>query len=161
MKSLLYLLFYRNPEIMDTHISYRPDLVAPWQRNGTKIQVSGKFGHLINGRNLITPFAERAVVDITLNEDVVWDEVTSPFFDIHQLESVFQPNRGFYSDSPFPCPQKMMALNNHFWTPTMHFGQGNRAFRGRFRGSKTCEKKKRSSIAKKLLQDYGRSTLLG
>jgi len=122
--SLLVLILHRNPSIMDTHISYRPDLVAPWQRNGDKIQVSGKVGHLINGRKLITPFAERAVVESTLKEDIVWDEVISPYFDIHQMESVFAPNRGFYSGAPFPCPQKMMALNNHFWKPTNHFGQG-------------------------------------
>ena len=60
----------------------------------------------------------------TADENLQWDDIISPFFDLPQLETVFEANGGLHPGSPFPCPQKLMTLNRHFWTPTMHFGQG-------------------------------------
>jgi len=113
-----------NINIADTNLSYRTDIAAPWERLGEKIQVTGKMGHLISGLKILAPFADKESVQGTANENLQWDDIISPFFDLPQLETVFEANSGVHPGSPFPCPQKLMALNQHFWTPTMHFGQG-------------------------------------
>ena len=45
--------------IADTNLSYRLDIAAPWERLGEKIQVTGKMGHLISGRKILAPFADK------------------------------------------------------------------------------------------------------
>jgi len=114
----------RSAGVLETTLSYRPDLVAPWERFGEKIQVSGKYGHLVSGRKLLPLFADEADIERSRDVQVEWDDVISPFFDIHPLETQFEANRGFHPDAPFPCPQKLLTLNNHFWKPSIHFGQG-------------------------------------
>lgn len=82
------------------------------------------MGHLISGRKLLTPFADEGIIQGTSDVTIKWDDIISPFFDLNKQDTIFQANRGVHPGSPFPCPQKLMALNNHFFTPTMHFGQG-------------------------------------
>ena len=54
--------FFSKIDITDTNLSYRTDIAAPWQRMGQKIQVTGKMGHLVSGRKLLTPFADEDTV---------------------------------------------------------------------------------------------------
>ena len=105
-------------------MSYRPDMLAPWERLANKIQVSGKHGHLISGKSLLPQFAYENEIAVTQDEDLIWDDVISPFFDLHSLPSIFQANSGFHANSPFPCPQTLIIINPYTWKARMNTGQG-------------------------------------
>lgn len=113
-----------HPDLVNTTFSYRPDIMAPWSRNGENIQITGKTGHLVSGRKLLKPFAGEEEIKSSDHQQIVWDDIISPFFDLHQLPTIFEPNSGFHPGAPFPCPQKLLTFNPHYWKPTMHFGQG-------------------------------------
>ena len=107
-------------------MSYRPDISAPWSFGEENIQVSGKHGHLVSGRRLMPLFADNDRIEATRDEHVVWDDIISPFFDMHQLPSNFIPNCGFHDNAPFPCPQKLITINNFRWRTRMNMGQGKK-----------------------------------
>lgn len=111
-------------------MSYRPDITAPWECLDKRLQVSGKHGHLISGRTLLPQFADTKMIDSTREQVVAWNDIISPFFDLHELPSAFEVNRGFHDKAPFPCPQKLLTINNFRWTTRMNTGQGKFSFLG-------------------------------
>ena len=106
-------------------MSYRPNLSASWERLEKTLQVSGKIGHLINGRQLLPQLADQEMIESTRNQNVIWDDIISPFFDLHEYDMTsLSPKRGFYDNAPFPCPQKLLTVNNFRWVKRMNTGQG-------------------------------------
>jgi len=105
--------------------TYETDLVAPWERLGEKIQVTGRLGHLISGKQLMRLFADEEEIMTTCDTDISWDDVISPFFDMHQQDrSYFVPNSGFHADTPFPCPQTLLVKCPVHWETRYSTGQG-------------------------------------
>jgi len=92
-------------------LSYGSEVCAPWERLGKKIQVSGRHGHLISGKKLLPLFAGRDEIESTRGIDVSWMDLISPFFDLQEYETNFTPESGFHPDTPFPCPQTLIAIN--------------------------------------------------
>jgi len=91
--------------------TYQTELVAPWERLGNKVQVTGRHGNLISGKKLLPLFANEAEVNETCDVDIAWDDLISPFFGIQQQLTKYEPRSGFASDGPFPCPQTFIAVN--------------------------------------------------
>jgi len=106
-----------------TSLTYRTDLRAPWVRLGNNIQVCGKHGHLISGKRLLPLFADAEEIQKTNDEALSWDDIISPFFDLHPTMSDFHLNRGFYDDSPYPCPQTLLIVNPRWWKSRFNSGQ--------------------------------------
>ena len=88
------------------------------------MQVNGKLGHLICGKKLLPTFASHNEIEESRDTDIIWDDVISPFFDMQQFPTQFEPNRGFYDNSPFTCPQNLILLNSWRWKTRMKTGQG-------------------------------------
>lgn len=105
-------------------MTYRTDIRAPWIRLGNKIQVTGKHGHLISGKNLLPLFADDSEIQETSDAAMSWDDVLSPFFDLHPTTTNFEFNRGFYEGSPYPCPQTLLIVNPRYWKERFNVGQG-------------------------------------
>jgi len=110
--------------LLSTCMSYKPSVVAPWERLGKNIQVSGKHGHLVNGKTLLPLFASMEEVEATKNEEVQWDDVISPFFEFPEAQTHFQPNRGFHEAAPYPCPQTLFIINPTYYHAHINTGQG-------------------------------------
>jgi len=110
--------------LLSSSMSFRPDIVAPWERDEQKLQVCGKHGHLVRGKSLLPIFANADEIEETRNVGVIWDDIISPFFDLHQYPSKFIANQGFHQDSPYPCPQTLLITNPQQWTSRVNTGQG-------------------------------------
>jgi len=110
--------------LLDRNISFRPDLQAPWERLNKKIQISGKHGHLVCGKTLLPLFSTSDEVEKSCDMNLQWDDIISPFFDLHEITSRFESERGFYDGSPFPCPQTLLVMNDPYWFTRMNTGQG-------------------------------------
>ena len=115
---------FRYAGFQERNFSYRVDLSAPWERFNEKLQVNGKIGHLICGKKLLPLFGSTEEIENSRNVELTWEDVISPFFDMKQYPTIFQANRGFYDNAPFPCPQKLMLLNSWRWKSRMKIGQG-------------------------------------
>ncbi|XP_057295805.1 39S ribosomal protein L37, mitochondrial-like [Hydractinia symbiolongicarpus] len=114
----------REAGFLNKSLNYRPDLAAPWERLGKKIQVTGKHGHLISGKTPLPLFADEQEVANTKTEDVIWDDIISPFFDLHPYQCIFEPDSGFLPGAPYPCPQTLLITNPWRWKSRMNSGQG-------------------------------------
>jgi len=103
-------------------LTYRSDLVAPWERFGKKVQVSGKHGHLVSGKSLLGLFAGEEEVSNTAHQELQWSDVISPFFDMPEVKSNYVANRGLHDGAPYPCPQTLMLTNSIRWKDRFHTG---------------------------------------
>uniref|UniRef100_T2M6H3 Large ribosomal subunit protein mL37 n=1 Tax=Hydra vulgaris TaxID=6087 RepID=T2M6H3_HYDVU len=111
----------RDAGLLLKNFSYRPDIAAPWERLGQKLQVTGKIGQLVSGNSLLPLFTED--ISSSSNEILKWDDVISPFFDLHTYETKFLPRSGFHEGSPYPYPQTLLINNPFNWYTRYTTGQ--------------------------------------
>ena len=115
-------MYFRAANLHSKNFSYRPDIAAPWERLGQKIQVSGKIGHLVNGNSLLSLFSDD--ISSSCNETLKWDDIISPFFDLNTCKTKFLPRSGFYENSLYPHPQTLLIINPFSWYTRFTTGQG-------------------------------------
>jgi len=106
------------------NMTFGTDLVAPWTRLGTKVQVSGRHGHLISGKKMLPLFAGEDEIAATCDVDMSWNDVISPFFDLHPTRSNFSAVNGFLPGSKYPYPQMLIVKNPFGWKTRFNTGQG-------------------------------------
>lgn len=105
-------------------LSHRTQVTAPWTRLGDEIEVRGALdGHMINGKHMLPLFASHDEVAASAEHPISWDDIISPFFDMHKAAAQGRPNSGFHKDAPFPFPQTLILLKDMSWRTHMRTGQ--------------------------------------
>jgi len=101
-------------KILSTNSTSRPHLCASWESRGEKFQLRGpnRLSELIYSKEMQPLFANEDEVNSTTNEDIVWDDVISPHFDMHKRLVRFKNESPFNTSSdtklPFPHPHTLL-----------------------------------------------------